>query len=225
MIENVPGIYNQPSIYNQGGTSQKAPINTPPEGCDFVEYIGLSYGGGYLNYNNNDGFRLGKTDKYYVKFSANLYDYNWGTLFSFFYPNGTKRVALEITSNTNVRFYNGGAASDWSSFSANIPNQDQLHYIIKTTNQLQTSIGQFNKVVDDYNDDNMFLSRPVSPGYNNSNKIYRYFISDKNDNIKFDFYPIYNNDTNKVGVWEKVTNTIKYPTSQTGVTHGGVIPF
>lgn len=224
MIENIPGIYNQPSVYNQGGTAQKAPINTPPEGCDFVEYIGLSSGGGYLNYNSNDGFIFGKTDKYYAKFSANLYNFGWKTLFSFYYPNGTNRVSLEITSNTGVRFYNGGTSSGWSSFAANIPNQDQLHYVIKTMNQLQTSIGQFNKVVDSYNDNNMFLSRPVEPG-NNSNKIYRYFISDKNDNIKFDFYPIYNNDTNKAGVWEKVTNTIKYPTSQTGVTHGGVIPF
>lgn len=221
-IQNLPTIQNSPSIYNLGGAASEPFISPLPSSCYLVEYIqfaGVS-GNGFFRYYDSDKFEIALDDNLYFKYKGNFTGYGWTTLFSCYVPNGTSRITWEITSDTQSRFTNGGTSSGWTQFGITIPNADDYLFVKRTLNGLETTLGNFAKATTNWTPQKMYLERPLNSHTGNVIKLYRFVITDKDDNIKFDFNPIFNTQNNSVGIWEKVTNTIKYPTLQTGLTPG-----
>lgn len=225
-----PSIYKGAGIYKigAGGGGNKPISYNLPENTYLIEYIeSLAGSSSYFIFNSD--LIINRNDNIYFKFALNLYSAINARYFTFFECTNafgnSSRIALEMNGINDVWSFNC-RHSRQVHFCETPANNLNIITINRTINKFETSFGSFNdnsQSGDAYSQYN--LSRVLNPVQGSISRIYRFIVTDEDGNIKYDYYPLYNNATNQCLFWESISNTLFYPTSQSGKTPGPRIYF
>lgn len=222
-----PTVYDHRNVYDNGGGGGGGnnPV-TPvfPDGIKRMEYYSqAANAAGIFVFSESDNIWIDRNDIVYAKFEIDLTEqkYAW-RLYECDYNGFELSLIRHDTDQTEFYEYNM-TDSRGSHYPLNIPAGNLLQYVIRTNQGFESSTWSISRAAA-ANCPGVFMKR-IFVGNRTAAKFYGLIVADENNMEKYRLQPVFNVDTNKVGLIKTDTQQLFYPNSQSGFTAGPLIPF
>ena len=224
MIEKIgPTVHKGGTIYNIGGGGGGGDPVTPvlPENISLMEYYNVAANpGGYFILTTENGIWINRNDIVYTKFELDLsqqyYDFRLYECY-----NGSFEMSLMGSNPTELYEYNMTTSRQWHTL--NLKVGSALQYVIRTNQGYQGDGWSISRAASG-SCDGVYMAR-LFFGNRTPGKFYKLIVADENNIERYSLLPVFNTQTNAVGILKTDTQEVFYPNIQSGFTAGPLIPF